>query len=218
MLMHRKSQWLQSFRTWIPPKRLCGYLSSRLRSIPLCGTSSLVMVRSRSLESHSKLKYITLEYRNKTITRMFGGNTRYGCYFLAFMIFSFGMLRDSLWVCGCFFSYPKYLTSICQVSSCTCRPTQNSHPLWAIRNMGPHSPFRHWPNLRSHLYLGSWHYGNFPRRLLWYFDGPPCRRISLQCTPWSNVCRKYNVFRWYISMVRIYSWSSSNRSWLSPIL
>ncbi|TFK97582.1 phospholipid methyltransferase-domain-containing protein [Pterulicium gracile] len=37
------------------------------------------------------------EYRNKTITRVFGGNTRYGCYFLAFMIFSFGILRDSLY-------------------------------------------------------------------------------------------------------------------------
>jgi len=38
------------------------------------------------------------EYRNKTITRLFGGNTRYGCYFLAFMIFAFGILRDSLCV------------------------------------------------------------------------------------------------------------------------
>ncbi|KAG7087647.1 hypothetical protein E1B28_013595 [Marasmius oreades] len=36
------------------------------------------------------------EYKNKTITRIFGGNPRYGCYFLAIMIFSFGMLRDSL--------------------------------------------------------------------------------------------------------------------------
>ncbi|KAF9528845.1 phospholipid methyltransferase-domain-containing protein [Crepidotus variabilis] len=37
------------------------------------------------------------EYRNKTITRIFGGNTRNGCYFLAVMIFSFGMLRDHLY-------------------------------------------------------------------------------------------------------------------------
>ncbi|PPQ93496.1 hypothetical protein CVT25_005237 [Psilocybe cyanescens] len=37
------------------------------------------------------------EYRNKTITRIFGGNARYGCYFLALSIFSFGMLRDSLY-------------------------------------------------------------------------------------------------------------------------
>ncbi|KAJ7044902.1 phospholipid methyltransferase-domain-containing protein [Mycena alexandri] len=37
------------------------------------------------------------EYRNKTITRLFGGNARYGCYFLALIIFSFGMFRDSLY-------------------------------------------------------------------------------------------------------------------------
>ncbi|KAK6977032.1 phospholipid methyltransferase-domain-containing protein [Favolaschia claudopus] len=37
------------------------------------------------------------EYRNKTITRIFGGNAYYGCYFLALLIFSFGMLRDSLY-------------------------------------------------------------------------------------------------------------------------
>ncbi|KAF4611791.1 hypothetical protein D9613_004007 [Agrocybe pediades] len=37
------------------------------------------------------------EYKNKTITRMFGGNTRYGCYFLAILIFSFGILRDNLY-------------------------------------------------------------------------------------------------------------------------
>ncbi|KAJ7278954.1 phospholipid methyltransferase-domain-containing protein [Mycena rebaudengoi] len=37
------------------------------------------------------------EYRNKTITRLFGGNARYGCYFLAILIFSFGILRDSLY-------------------------------------------------------------------------------------------------------------------------
>ncbi|KAJ2914678.1 hypothetical protein MD484_g5739, partial [Candolleomyces efflorescens] len=37
------------------------------------------------------------EYRNKTITRLFGGNAKYGCYFLALMIFSFGMLRDHLY-------------------------------------------------------------------------------------------------------------------------
>ncbi|KAJ7325548.1 phospholipid methyltransferase [Mycena albidolilacea] len=37
------------------------------------------------------------EYRNKTITRLFGGNTYYGCYFLAFLIFSFGIFRDSLY-------------------------------------------------------------------------------------------------------------------------
>jgi phosphatidylethanolamine N-methyltransferase len=38
------------------------------------------------------------EYRNKTITRLFGGNARNGCYFLAFMIFAAGMVRDNLFV------------------------------------------------------------------------------------------------------------------------
>ncbi|KAI0084338.1 phospholipid methyltransferase [Irpex rosettiformis] len=37
------------------------------------------------------------EYRNKTITRIFGGNARNGCYFLAVAIFSAGILRDSLY-------------------------------------------------------------------------------------------------------------------------
>ncbi|KAJ3515889.1 hypothetical protein NMY22_g14335 [Coprinellus aureogranulatus] len=36
------------------------------------------------------------EYRNKTLTRIFG-SARVGCYFLAIMIFSFGMLRDHLY-------------------------------------------------------------------------------------------------------------------------
>ncbi|KIK96304.1 hypothetical protein PAXRUDRAFT_826102 [Paxillus rubicundulus Ve08.2h10] len=37
------------------------------------------------------------EHKNRTITRIFGGNARHGCYFLAFMIFSFGILRDHLY-------------------------------------------------------------------------------------------------------------------------
>ncbi|PSR79417.1 hypothetical protein PHLCEN_2v7062 [Hermanssonia centrifuga] len=41
--------------------------------------------------------YPSTEYRNKTITRLFGGNARYGCYFLAIMIFAFGILRDTLY-------------------------------------------------------------------------------------------------------------------------
>ncbi|KAF5329747.1 hypothetical protein D9619_009173 [Psilocybe cf. subviscida] len=37
------------------------------------------------------------EYHNKTITRIFGGNAYRGTYFLALMIFSFGVLRDHLY-------------------------------------------------------------------------------------------------------------------------
>lgn len=36
------------------------------------------------------------EYKNKTLTRLFGSPKK-GCYFLAVMIFSFGMLRDHLY-------------------------------------------------------------------------------------------------------------------------
>ncbi|KAH9932171.1 hypothetical protein B0H21DRAFT_699720, partial [Amylocystis lapponica] len=41
--------------------------------------------------------FFPVEYHNKTITRLFGGSTKAGCYFLAIMIFSFGILRDSLY-------------------------------------------------------------------------------------------------------------------------
>ncbi|KAH9970260.1 phospholipid methyltransferase [Russula compacta] len=37
------------------------------------------------------------EHRNKTITRLFGGNAHRGCYFLAVCIFSAGMLRNYLY-------------------------------------------------------------------------------------------------------------------------
>lgn len=40
---------------------------------------------------------ISPEYRNKTITRIFG-SPKAGCYFLAVMIFLFGVLRDYLYV------------------------------------------------------------------------------------------------------------------------
>ncbi|TGZ79691.1 phospholipid methyltransferase [Ascodesmis nigricans] len=34
------------------------------------------------------------EYHNKVLTKVFGGNSRYGCYFLAVVIFSIGIIRD----------------------------------------------------------------------------------------------------------------------------
>ncbi|KAK4993824.1 Phosphatidyl-N-methylethanolamine N-methyltransferase [Elasticomyces elasticus] len=37
------------------------------------------------------------KYRNKTITRLFGGNSLYGCYGLAVAIFSIGIIRDALY-------------------------------------------------------------------------------------------------------------------------
>jgi phosphatidylethanolamine/phosphatidyl-N-methylethanolamine N-methyltransferase len=38
------------------------------------------------------------EYKNKTITRLLGGNPRHGCYFLALCIFTAGILRDHMCV------------------------------------------------------------------------------------------------------------------------
>ncbi|KAL0633719.1 Phosphatidyl-N-methylethanolamine N-methyltransferase [Maublancomyces gigas] len=37
------------------------------------------------------------EYHNKVLTKLFGGNSRYGCYFLAVVIFGIGILRDTLY-------------------------------------------------------------------------------------------------------------------------
>jgi len=34
------------------------------------------------------------EYHNRILTKLFGGNSRYGCYFLAVVIFSLGIIRD----------------------------------------------------------------------------------------------------------------------------
>ena len=36
------------------------------------------------------------EYRKKFLTRIFGGNPYYGCYFLALVIFGLGIFRDYL--------------------------------------------------------------------------------------------------------------------------
>jgi phosphatidylethanolamine N-methyltransferase len=59
------------------------------------------------------------EYRNKTITHVFGGNARLGCYFFALYIFSAGRLRDHLYVAHFFFlSLPPLLSF----------PDQAAHP------------------------------------------------------------------------------------------
>ena len=38
------------------------------------------------------------EYRNKSITRLVGGNPYRGCYFLAVVIFLSGVIRDTMYV------------------------------------------------------------------------------------------------------------------------
>ncbi|KAI9839922.1 MAG: Phosphatidyl-N-methylethanolamine N-methyltransferase [Sarea resinae] len=37
------------------------------------------------------------EYKNKVLTKLFGGDSRRGCYFLAVVIFSLGIFRDALY-------------------------------------------------------------------------------------------------------------------------
>ncbi|KAL1637991.1 Phosphatidyl-N-methylethanolamine N-methyltransferase [Diplodia intermedia] len=39
----------------------------------------------------------TIEYHNKVITKLFGGNSLYGCYGLAVTIFSLGIIRDIIY-------------------------------------------------------------------------------------------------------------------------
>jgi len=44
------------------------------------------------------LIFILIEYHNKTITKLFNGNSLYGCYALAMTIFSLGIVRDYMYV------------------------------------------------------------------------------------------------------------------------
>ena len=51
------------------------------------------------------------EYRSKILTRLAGGNPKWGCYLLAVSIFSLGILRDHLSVLAGLFTY-TILTSL----------------------------------------------------------------------------------------------------------
>jgi len=44
------------------------------------------------------LTCVFTEYHNKTITKLFNGNSLYGCYALAVTIFSLGIIRDYMYV------------------------------------------------------------------------------------------------------------------------
>ncbi len=77
---------------------LCSFPLRRSHLTRQHGTLSPATVRRIRSQ---KLKTLTnawpIEYRNKTLTRLFGSPRR-GCYFLALAIFSFGILRDHLCV------------------------------------------------------------------------------------------------------------------------
>lgn len=61
-----------------------------------------VTVKSSNQKRKSKNRKLTCfvhhaEYHNKTITKLFGGNSLYGCYALAVTIFTLGIVRDSMY-------------------------------------------------------------------------------------------------------------------------
>ncbi|KAG6870744.1 hypothetical protein C0995_010989 [Termitomyces sp. Mi166 len=60
-------------------------------------TLSLISIAFNPTAWNIVARNASKEYRNKTITRLFGGNSRAGVYFLTLMIFSFGILRDTLY-------------------------------------------------------------------------------------------------------------------------
>lgn len=49
-------------------------------------------------KAHTRTRrYRLVEYRNHFLTRIFGNNPYYGCYFLAFTIFTLGIVRDHIY-------------------------------------------------------------------------------------------------------------------------
>jgi hypothetical protein len=58
-----------------------------------------VMTPRMKGEKNTKLTRLSnhAEYHNKTITKLFGGNSLYGCYALAVTIFTLGIVRDSMY-------------------------------------------------------------------------------------------------------------------------
>lgn len=112
------------------------------------------------------------EYRNKTITHIFGGDARFGCYFLAIMIFAFGMVRDGLCVVYYRPSFSKQLTYKNQLSPGGRRPTSYPYFSWALRIPHCYSSLCHRPTICCDVYLGTWDYRYLLRRLLRHFDGP----------------------------------------------
>lgn len=67
------------------------------------------------------------EYHNKFITKLAGGNPRYGCYGLAVTIFSLGIIRDAMCVIRLLENpFPSMLTSCSYERAMRVQP---SHPL-----------------------------------------------------------------------------------------
>jgi hypothetical protein len=123
------------------------------------------------------------EYRNKTITHIFGGNAHLGCYFLAACIFSAGILRDHLYVARVLFSsplFPHFLLSVPDLGHSLTR-TRHTHlptytqlpkrgprtaacapPPRSARHAHPPRALRHRADLRRDLDLDARHHGHVP--------------------------------------------------------
>ena len=156
------------------------------------------------------------EYHNKTITRLFFGSPRLGCYFLAVCIFSAGIIRDHLYVAE-FFSFPRLfpLLYACpgpvipghsfvppQILDRTPRAAPCAYSARPARHPPAGRALRPRADIRRDLDLGSWHHGDIPGRLFRDSDGSPRRVIPLQRASRSHVRRQHDVLRRDGFMVR----------------
>ncbi|KAL1748409.1 phospholipid methyltransferase-domain-containing protein [Schizophyllum fasciatum] len=80
---------MDALRTVLEKDGLRGIIDTSKPSLALCLLSIAFNPTAWNIVARN-------EYHNKTITRIFG-SPKAGCYFLALMIFSFGMLRDTLY-------------------------------------------------------------------------------------------------------------------------
>ena len=61
-----------------------------------CGSLMRTCNAFSTLDASADDFLLSKEYKHKLITKIVGGNVYIGCYFLAIIIFSLGMVRDSL--------------------------------------------------------------------------------------------------------------------------
>lgn len=135
------------------------------------------------------------EYRNKTITHIFGGNPHLGCYFLAACIFSAGILRDHLYVVVCVvlsfhlspcspflllsvpdlgqsLTHTRYIHT--QLPERDPRTAAGAHPPRSARHARPRRALRRRADLRRDLDLDARHHGHVPGRLFRHSHGLSC--------------------------------------------
>jgi len=143
-----------------------------------------------------------LEYHNKYITKLFGGNARIGCYALAITIFSLGIFRDYLYVHPSPFPDNTILPESiqCMILTLTRKKLQRSSrrttnaphsSLPAVQTRSrPALPHRQHP--RPNLDVCARRHGHLPRRLLRHPNGRTRYIVPVQCfrrtyVPWLDV-------------------------------